>query len=216
MTEQIMNLFKKALSSAGRIYALHCLLLFSSFSVARPIIQNPEDSLFQNSKNYIELKGQIKFLKGTQNEKGFLDSAVISVHNESNTVVATYLSDRKGKTALRLPLNRQFTLHVSKRGFVTKIVEINTIVTAAGMKNHMFAFDLEIFEKITGLDVSVLQKPIAKVTYNTISNAFNYDYNYTGKINNELLRTYKDYYELQRDLQDAEEYKERVRKKKSG
>ncbi len=49
-----------------------------------------------------------------------------------------------------------------------------------------------------GLDVSVLQKPIAKVTYNVIVEQFAYDISYTSRINFELKKMYKNYYLLQK------------------
>jgi hypothetical protein len=206
--------FNKQSKKGFRFLLSVCLLFHFSRSEALNAPGNSEDSLLANAKGLIEMKGQIKFLKGTQNDKGVLDSAIITVYNEANIVVASYNSDKKGKTSFKLPLNRRFTIQISKQGFVPKIVEVNTVVPVNRTNNYTFAFDLEIFEKITGLDVTVLKKPIAKVFFNTISNAFNYDYNYTGKINYELQRTYQEYYELQRDLQDAAEYKERIHKKK--
>ena len=49
-----------------------------------------------------------------------------------------------------------------------------------------------------GLDVAVLNEPIAKITYNNFNKTFDYDYNYTAKINNNIKKLYAEYYRLQK------------------
>jgi hypothetical protein len=53
------------------------------------------------------------------------------------------------------------------------------------------------------LDVAVLQKPIAKVSYNIIMEQFAYDVNYTSRINFDLKKMYKNYYMLQKIEADS-------------
>jgi hypothetical protein len=62
---------------------------------------------------------------------------------------------------------------------------------------------LTFFEEIKNLDVSVLKKPIAKVSYNIIMEQFAYDINYTSRINLELKKMYKSYYLLQKMENDS-------------
>jgi hypothetical protein len=185
----------------------HLLLLFFQASAGGA------DSLLLNSKNSLQLKGNIKFLKDPDKDnKGSVDSATVSVFNEDTVKVATFYTDKKGKTIFKLPLNRRFTVHISKKGFVTKIIEVNTKVPVSKMKDYEFEFDVGIFEEVKGLNVSVLQRPIAKVNFNNFMSIFDYDYNYTGKINMEIEQMYQDYYDLQQSMKEEEDYK----KKKKG
>src|SRR4051812_9716440 len=105
-----MNLFNMTYFTVSikRVSAmLFCVFMLTGFLQASATGAYKDDSLLVNAKNFMELKGQIKFLKGTQNETGALDSAVITVYNEANVPVAAYYSDKKGKTAMKLPLNRR-------------------------------------------------------------------------------------------------------------
>ena len=56
---------------------------------------------------------------------------------------------------------------------------------------------MDIFEEVKGLDVSVLNQPIARITYSPSLEGFQYDVNYTNKINVELKKMYKKYYKIQ-------------------
>ena len=63
---------------------------------------------------------------------------------------------------------------------------------------NIFPFDIDLFEEIEGLNVEVLREPIAKITYNNFNKTFDYDYNYTVKINNNIKKLYNEYYRLQK------------------
>ena len=185
-------------------------VLFFVTSLSNAIAQQ-NDSLLLGVKNYVEMKGNIKLLKDKDKEKGVLDSALVSILNEKKELVTTFYSNRKGKVDFKLPLQRKFSIEISKKGCVSK----NTKMPQNKVKNYEFSFDIGIFEEVKGLNVSVLKKPIAKINYNTFMSVFDYDYNYTGKINMEIEKMYRDYYDLQQSMSEEEEYKKKVKKKRN-
>ena len=189
-------------------------VLFFVTSLSNAIAQQ-NDSLLLGVKNYVEMKGNIKLLKDKDKEKGVLDSALVSILNEKKELVTTFYSNRKGKVDFKLPLQRKYSIEISKKGCVSKIIEINTKMPQNKVKNYEFSFDIGIFEEVKGLNVSVLKKPIAKINYNTFMSVFDYDYNYTGKINMEIEKMYRDYYDLQQSMSEEEEYKKKVKKKRN-
>ena len=189
-------------------------VLFFVTSLSNAIAQQ-NDSLLLGVKNYVEMKGNIKLLKDKDKEKGVLDSALVSILNEKKELVTAFYSNRKGKVDFKLPLQRKFSIEISKKGCVSKIIEINTKMPQNKVKNYEFSFDIGIFEEVKGLNVSVLKKPIAKINYNTFMSVFDYDYNYTGKINMEIEKMYRDYYDLQQSMSEEEEYKKKVKKKRN-
>lgn len=189
-------------------------VLFFVTSLSNAIAQQ-NDSLLLGVKNYVEMKGNIKLLKDKDKEKGVLDSALVSILNEKKELITTFYSNRKGKVDFKLPLQRKFSIEISKKGCVSKIIEINTKMPQNKVKNYEFSFDIGIFEEVKGLNVSVLKKPIAKINYNTFMSVFDYDYNYTGKINMEIEKMYRDYYDLQQSMSEEEEYKKKVKKKRN-
>lgn len=163
-----------------------------------------QDTLVGDKLHYLELRGTIRHLKGeNRDEAHILDSAVICVYNEKNTLVARYLTNRKGRCNFKLPLNRKFVVEVSKDGFVSKKVEINTKVPPEKKLAYIFPFSLDIFEEVKGLNVSVLEKPIARISYHFAITQFDYDNVYTTKINLELKKMYKEYYALQKSASDS-------------
>ena len=189
-------------------------VLFFVTSLSNAIAQQ-NDSLLLGVKNYVEMKGNIKLLKDKDKEKGVLDSALVSILNEKKELVTAFYSNRKGKVDFKLPLQRKFSIEISKKRCVSKIIEINTKMPQNKVKNYEFSFDIGIFEEVKGLNVSVLKKPIAKINYNTFMSVFDYDYNYTGKINMEIEKMYRDYYDLQQSMSEEEEYKKKVKKKRN-
>ena len=166
-----------------------------------------KDSLMLNQKYYLLLQGNVMQSKATDKGKvKLLDSVMIRVLNETDFVLATRYS-KKGNCEIKLPLNKKFTIEFSKRGYVSKIIAINTGVPKYEMFINVFPFDIDLFEEIAGLDVEVLREPIAKITYNNFNKTFDYDYNYTVKINNNIKKLYNEYYRLQKAQ------KERLEKK---
>jgi hypothetical protein len=105
-------------------------------------------------------------------------------------------TNKKGKCSFKLPLDKNIKIQVSKKGFVTKSIAVNTKIPAQQKDIFSFNCDVDIFEEIKDLDVTVLNAPIARITYSPSLNAFQYDVAYTNKVNVELKKMYKKYYHL--------------------
>lgn len=161
----------------------------------------PSDS----TKNayYLELKGNVRQSRiSEKDESKALDSALITIYTNDIPFSETW-TNKKGKCSFKLPLGKQFKIEVSKSGFVSKLFDVDTKVPSDKKDSYTFSFDIDIFEEIPKLDVSVLKKPIAKVSYNLILEQFAYDIGYTSKINLELKKMYKNYYLLQKVEADS-------------
>ena len=157
-----------------------------------------KDSL-KDKKEYLELKALINFLKPTlKNSKSALDSAVIKVY-QNDKRYATYYSNVKGKCSFTLPLDENsYKIEITKKGFVTKFIEINTKVNKGKKGEFIFPFEMDLFMQAFGLDISILKQPIAKIKYNALYNQFDYDFHYTNSINAELKKLHENYYFLQK------------------
>lgn len=159
-----------------------------------------------NSKDYyLELKSFVRQSKGDEKDRdegGPLDSVLISIY-EGEVPYSEFWTNKKGKCTFRLPLDKNFRIDIAKRGFVTKSIVVATRIPADKKDAFSFSFDVDIFEEVKGLDVSVLKNPIARVSYSAISGNFEYDVSYTSRINNELKKMYKNYYHLQKVAADS-------------
>ncbi|TND09311.1 MAG: hypothetical protein FD123_1398 [Bacteroidetes bacterium] len=167
-------------------------------------VAEAEDSLVGKSKNYLQLQGQVRLSKGdVKAGNPVLDSAEVSVRNEKGALVLYGITDHKGRLAFRLPLNRQFMIHFTRKGFVEKKILIDTKVPAGTQKAFDYTFDVDIFPKVKNLDVAVLNNPIAKVNYRAYTKEFTYDATYTNKINSELNKMYREYYAIEKTEADS-------------
>jgi hypothetical protein len=155
---------------------------------------------------YLELRGYVRHLKGDalQSEKEIkpLDSVLITIYNGSIPYSELW-TNKKGKCGFKLPLDKEFLIEISRKGFVTKSITVLTKVPNDQKSIFNFSFDVDLFEEVPGLDVNVLKNPIAKVSYNFAMEGFAYDVIYTSKINTELKKMYKEYYRLQKQLADT-------------
>ncbi|MCW3086341.1 MAG: hypothetical protein JWP12_3707 [Bacteroidetes bacterium] len=152
---------------------------------------------------YLELKGTVRQLKGNESENAKeenvkpLDSALVTIYS-GDVPYSEFWTNKKGKCSFKLPLDKNFKIQISKEGFVTKYIFVSTKIPESKKDVFSFNFDVDIFQELRGLDVSVLKNPIAKVSYNIPLEGFAYDVNYTNRINSDLKKMYKDYYKLQK------------------
>jgi hypothetical protein len=158
------------------------------------------DSLVPAGQHYLEMRGRILKSQGQQRdeEKIPLDSAVVAVVNEGGKTIWAGLTDSKGRLNIRLPLGKKFTMSFTKKGFVKKLISIDTHIIGEAEKNFDFTYDIDIFEKVEGLDVTALDSPVAKIAYKAYDKSFVYDVAYTNKINAALQKMYRDYYTLKK------------------
>lgn len=144
------------------------------------------ESLCQKKQQevYLELSGNIK-----EEKKGIAEASVIVYID--NSEFKNVKTDKKGKFKIQLPLDRKYVIKFSKDGYVSKIVTVNTNLPPSEKTVFIFPLTVDLFKEIANLDVSILKEPIAKINYNSFNKQFDYDYNYTAKINNDLKELYK-------------------------
>lgn len=158
------------------------------------------DSLVPEGQNSLEMRGRILKSKGQakDSEKVPLDSAQVAVINEAGITLWHGITDAKGRLNIKLPFGKKFTMSFTKTGYVKKLISIDTHVPAENKKDFNFTYDIDIFEQIEGLDVTILNEPVAKVTYNVVDKIFSYDWIYTTKVNSGLQKMYREYYALKK------------------
>lgn len=153
---------------------------------------------------YLEIKATVRQSKGQDKEaeSKALDSVLVTIYN-GDIPYSEIWTNKKGKCSFKLPLDKNLTIQVSKKGFVTKSISLNTKVPFDDRDAFNFSCDVDIFEEINGLDVTVLKSPIARITYSPSLATFQYDIGYTNKVNVELKKMYKTYYKLQEMKKDS-------------
>ncbi len=151
-------------------------------------------------KFYLQIDAKINDSKGPEkaDEKEVIKGAVIKVMNDNNYLVASYFSDKKGKVTFQLPLDKKYKVIICKKGYVTKIVDIDSTVPKEINNAYVFKADVAIFAEVPKLNTDVLLKPISRIRFDKMKQDFDYDQAYTHKINTELKKMYKEYYTLKK------------------
>ncbi|MBI3511727.1 MAG: carboxypeptidase regulatory-like domain-containing protein [Bacteroidetes bacterium] len=149
-----------------------------------------------NAARYLELSGKI-FQTGfdvTGTEK-YLDSARLIILNTGSGRSDTFLSAESGEYIFRLPVNNNFLITISHKGFVSKKISADTHVPVFTTGYFGIEFELALFKSVPGPDISLLETPIAAISYSRGKKCFDYNHNYTDQVNCEVKKQYTAYYQ---------------------
>jgi hypothetical protein len=158
---------------------------------------NKANSSVKSKIRYLEMTGTVKEAKNWQHRKlKNIENAKIAIFNKEHKVIKLLYSNKKGQCIIKLPLDKEYILEVSKNGWVTKTINVDTRLRIKKLNKYVLNYEIEMFEDISGLDVAVLHKPIAHVKYNNYLKSFDYDFLYTDLVNAKLKNNYLAYYKL--------------------
>lgn len=138
--------------------------------------------------NYLLITGQ------TERNMKPLSGATVTLYEGSNKI-KSQVTGEKGEFEFKLDLNKEYTIKVSKKNFVSKRIKFVTKVPedVSGVWKRGFAMGL--FPVCEGVDYSILDNPVDVVTYDTKKGDFESDKNYArnmrGKIINVMMNTEK-------------------------
>ena len=107
-----------------------------------------------------------------------LEGAVVTLFKGS-TQLETQTTSTNGKFKFRLQPNGEYSLTMTKPGYITKRFTINTFnVPNERAENPFSEYDVEVdlFKQFPGLDYSCLNKPIARFAYNPAPDVDDFDY----------------------------------------
>ncbi len=106
---------------------------------------------------------------------------------KGNQQVQSQTTSNGGKFKFVLDPNNEYTVTITKPGYITKKFSISTYNVPVERGEFPFAeFDIEVglFKLFPGLDYSCLDKPVAKVSFNPAKDVDDFDYDkvYTASI----------------------------------
>ena len=108
---------------------------------------------------------------------------------KDGSLVKTVLTDAKGLADITCEPNAVYTIEIGgNKGMVTKKLEINTksVTPDAAKGDIFFPATVGLFEKIDGLNLAILDKPIGIIKFDTEYGDFDSDPVYTRSIQKEL------------------------------
>jgi tetratricopeptide (TPR) repeat protein len=177
----------------GLIYIYKTLLFLVFFITAH----------FSYAQWSLDINGNVKNLT----EKSKLDGATISV-TRNGKPYQSMSSASGGKFKLKLDPEGDYEIIFSKPGFVSKKIIASTKGIPPEDSKYGFEFPMEmnLFEEVPGLDVSILKQPIGRIAFNPATGYMDYDQKYTESIQKELDRLMKEFEEKMK-AQEAERKK---------
>ena len=122
-----------------------------------------------------------------EEDKKRMEGATITV-KRNGVVWKTIIADARGRFEVPLLPEAVYIIVVSKPMHVTKRVEVSTknIPAEDAKFGFEFPFEISLFEKKEGLDVSILDKPIAKIAFEPDFGTLEFDPAYTKSIKAQL------------------------------
>jgi len=131
-------------------------------------------------------------VKKEENKKR-MDGATITV-KRNGVVWKTLTSPASGKFEVPLEPNAVYLIEFSKANHVTKRIQLDTRNVPPEDAKYGFDFPMEmkLFEKIEGLDVSILNQPVAKVQFDPSTGIMDFDPAYTKSIQKKLEQLKKE------------------------
>ncbi|PKP17904.1 MAG: hypothetical protein CVU05_14660, partial [Bacteroidetes bacterium HGW-Bacteroidetes-21] len=153
-------------------------LLFFIILIFSTLIINVADAFSQ--KGYVDVKGRVK------DKKANLSESVIVLY-EGATQISSFKTLADGKFILKLNLNSEYILQVSREGYITKKVLFDTKAPDKDMI-YPYSFTVELFQTFEGVDVSALKNPVTKIKYSGDLGDFDFDVAYTESMKKEIDR----------------------------
>lgn len=134
-------------------------------------------------------KNSVKIFCEVTNGRGKgLTEVMLSVYDaETKSYQFSQTCDDRGDFTFALPVGKEYEIALTKKGYITKKILINTIVEE-GRKKLKYEFDIVLSRNVsrTYAGAELLDKPIVRVYYNPKKNEFDYDMLYAQKIEKEL------------------------------
>lgn len=147
------------------------------------------------------------FIEGTvKEEKTKLSGVTVSVllaGRQINSMVTPV----NGVFSYTLGYNNEYIVQFSKDGYTTKKIYVNTkgVPPADAVDIFEFTgFEVSLFKTIPDLDVSLLQKPIGKISFVSPDEGFDYDAAYTASIQEQLQKFQQELAMKKKAAEDAE------------
>ncbi|MBN2350415.1 MAG: tetratricopeptide repeat protein [Bacteroidales bacterium] len=129
---------------------------------------------FSQTEKSLEITGMVEM---GQNP---LSNAVIELF-ENNIKIETRHSNSSGEFNFVLKYNKNYSIVVGKKGYISKRINFNTEVAPENQTDLAFGFALGLVEYCEGVDVSAFDQPVDNISYNVKKNEFESDKRYVDR-----------------------------------
>lgn len=126
----------------------------------------------------------------------FDSECIVELLGPDASVDTIILKEGKRKFKFVLTKNTYYAIRVSKKGYISKIVSINTEIITPLKGVHIFEFETTLLKEavLVKLNKDILDFPVAIIHYDYEKETFSYNKEYSAYIKRELYNTRPSYY----------------------
>lgn len=136
-----------------------------------------------DSLSCLLIEGKVLDLEETEG------GCVIELIDANNEVVdSLVLRDGKSKFGFVLHKNTYYAIRISKEGYISKLISVDTEILTEQDGIHRFNFQTRLMSNVLSkrLNQDVIDFPVAIIHFDYENNCFDYDKEYTNNIKREL------------------------------
>ena len=127
---------------------------------------------------------------------------------QSGKTFSQTTSDAAGNVILKLPLNNDYTIIISKPGMLTKKFNVSTRGPVMGTEaKRYYEFEVEgikIYEPFEGVDYSIFKQPLFTVTFDEKKNRFDVDKRSIEAVQSQINLVYQSEKDVEKKKKEAE------------
>ena len=121
---------------------------------------------------------------------------------ENGEQVDKTATNYSGKFTLTLEVGKNYIIEISKAGYVTQKISVQTNVPQQYVREGFFPFEFEVsmIKDMSGLNTSIFRKPVMKIKYSFSKRDFFIDENYEKYIKSDVLAVYRQLEGIKRQI----------------
>ena len=127
------------------------------------------------SERYLEIRGISEF------DMEPLSRATINLYEGSN-LIKTVNSGSDGTFSFKLDMNKQYTIEVTREGFISKRIVFNTRMPDEEKGTWMNEFSIGLFKSCSGVNYDILKQPVDQVSFDARRREFISDKDYVNNM----------------------------------
>jgi hypothetical protein len=158
----------------------------------------PEGFTQDDKIHYLEMQCEVT---EPIKEKGKISTAVVPVvlfriYDDKGALIKAVFADDKGKCKFRLGFQKKYKIIISRKGFYSKILSIDTKIPTDLNTAYIFPADIIFYREQEKLDAKIFKEPIAIIVFSSKTKQFEYDNLYSKKLDYDLKKIKTEYLKL--------------------
>jgi len=158
----------------------------------------PEGFTQDDKIHYLEMQCEVT---EPIKEKGKISTAVVPVvlfriYDDKGALIKAVFADDKGKCKFRLGFQKKYKIIISRKGFYSKILSIDTKIPTDLNTAYIFPADITFYREQEKLDAKIFKEPIAIIVFSSKTKQFEYDNLYSKKLDYDLKKIKTEYLKL--------------------